>query len=216
MAWAGVADGTRAVVVDLPGSAAVMAGVKLASAGYRPVPLFNAIPDPAEWPAKEGPISVRSSLVDVRPIVIALVQQVPDLAAMRLGAEAPPVFLLDANRRGGDNSSSPGGFDNRSVSLPTDFPSGNLMRSRGIRNVVVVQPTGREPQTDLSHTLRRWQESGIQILIKSMDETADALPLVVKRPSGFRLLWHNSLATIGLKHSPFGGFGGRLPFSSSG
>jgi len=31
------------------------------------------------------------------------------------------------------------------------------------------------------------------------------------RPGGFRSLWHNLMATFGLRRSPLGGFGGRLP-----
>jgi hypothetical protein len=103
-----------------------------------------------------------------------------------------------------------------SISLPTDFPSANLLRSRGITRVVVVQPKSILPDPDLCHTLRRWQDAGLPILLKSLEEAGAPVPVIVNRPLGFRLLWHNFLATIGLKRSPFGGFGGRLPVPSAG
>jgi len=78
MTWASTADGTTAIVVDLPGSAAVAAGLKLASLGYRPVPLFNAISDSAPWTAATVPSLFPSSAVNVHPIVSALVQRAPD------------------------------------------------------------------------------------------------------------------------------------------
>ena len=37
-----------AVVVDLPGSLGVHAGLELAEKGLRPIPLYNAIPAPAQ------------------------------------------------------------------------------------------------------------------------------------------------------------------------
>ena len=79
-----------------------------------------------------------------------------------------------------------------------------------------MQATTFPLQTDLAHTLRRWQEGGISILIKSLDTAGDPRPINVGRPSGFRLLFYNFLATLGLKRSPFGGFGGRLPMPSAG
>jgi hypothetical protein len=216
MAWAAVADGSKAIVVDLPGRASVAAGMMLAAMGYRPVALFNAIPDADEWPIRSDASEITPALVDVRPIVIALTQSTRALAMLLLAPDAPPAFLLDANRRGGASIRRPGCFDNRSVSLPTDFPSANLFLSRGIRGVIVVQPTGRQPQVDLAHTLRRWQEAGVQIFINPLDETGGPFPITFNRPSGFKLLWYNFLATIGLKRSPFGGFGGRLPSPSAG
>ena len=38
------APGSTAIVVDLPGEEGVMWGLKLAGLGYRPVPLYNALP----------------------------------------------------------------------------------------------------------------------------------------------------------------------------
>ena len=107
-------------------------------------------------------------------------------------------------------------FDNRSISLPTDFPSANLLLSRGIRRIILVQAHFTDPQADLSHTLRRWQEAGLTILAVAIDEPAAPRPITIRRPTAFRLLWYNLLAKLGLKPNPLGGFGGRLPMPSSG
>jgi hypothetical protein len=107
-------------------------------------------------------------------------------------------------------------FDNRSISLSTDFPSFNLMMSRGIARVVLVQPTARLPQADLSHTLRRWQDGGIEILAVELDRQGPPHPIVVHTPHAFKVLWYNVMATLGLKRSPLGGVGGLLPFPSAG
>ena len=38
------ADGTTAIVVDLPSAEGVQLGLALAARGFRPVPLYNAVP----------------------------------------------------------------------------------------------------------------------------------------------------------------------------
>jgi hypothetical protein len=206
MNWTGAADGKTGMVLDLPGADAVGAALPLALMGYRPVPLYNGCPSPLG----------KAALVDVDAILAGLVAGVSHLLQVRLPENAPPVFLLDHNRRTAGCPALPGAFDNRSISLPTDFPSGNLMLSRGIRRIILVQATAQLPQADLSHTLRRWQEAGIQILAKDLDNAAEPYPIEVKRPGNFKTLWYNVLATLGLRSSPLGGFGGMLPVPSAG
>jgi hypothetical protein len=111
---------------------------------------------------------------------------------------------------------TPGRFDNRSVSLPTDFPSGNLILSKGIRRAIVVQRSGGPPQEDLAHTLRRWQQAGIRIELKAWDAAGAPVPSEVRQPWLFRALWHRLIVTAGLRRNPLGGFGGTLPEPSSG
>jgi hypothetical protein len=214
--WAPTADGQHVVVVDLPGHVGVVVGLALARLGYQPVPLYNACGDPSGWYSDPQAPEVCSALVDVRPIATALARGTVDLAAMSIRRDAPPAFLLDSRRQTGDGLLSPGRFDNRSVSLPTDFPSANLLISRGVKRSIVVQTPVGQPQSDLSHTLRRWQEAGIQILVRSEASGGLPVPVVVKRPSMFRSLWHSMMATLGLRRSPLGGFGGRLPVPGSG
>src|SRR5579872_4155178 len=201
VSWAVDPNRATAVIVDLPGVQGVPLALSLAAIGYRPVPLYNACPAP------QGDVA----LVNVRPIMIALASGASSLRALDLAAEAPPAFLLDSQRNVPLVTAAPGMFDNRSISLPTDFPSADFLGSRRIHRVVLVQPGRTEPQADLSHTLRRWQEAGLSLLEIATDQPDVPRPITVNRPSSFRLLWYNLLAKAGFKANPLGGFGGRLP-----
>jgi hypothetical protein len=107
-------------------------------------------------------------------------------------------------------------FDNRSVSLPTDFPSANFLIAQRIARVIVLATTA-EPQEDLSHTLLRWQQAGIAIeMVSPLAPELVPMPITVRKPPMFRMLWQRILATAGLRRSPLGGFGGVLPIPSSG
>jgi hypothetical protein len=205
VSWGADSNRATAMVVDLPGIQGVTLALSLAEIGYRPVPLYNACPEPVG----------DTAIVDVRPIMIALATSASSLVGLNLPTDAPPAFLLDANRNPGA-AALPGQFDNRSISLPTDFPSANLLLSRGIRRVILVQPLRTEPQADLSHTLRRWQDAGLTIVALATQEPASLQPMTIPRPKAFRLLWYSLLAKLGLQSNPLGGFGGQLPMPSSG
>src|SRR5689334_20476464 len=125
--WLPSASQKVALVIDCPGALSVSLGLAAASAGYRPVPLFNALPGSAATiavPSKDPaapPTRYPIAMVEVWPIVSALLFATPPLAAMKLPADAPPAFLLDSNRRVGVGPVIPNRFDNRSVSFVTDF-----------------------------------------------------------------------------------------------
>jgi len=215
------ADGTTVVIIDLPGAAGIEAGVALADAGYQPVPLYNSVPWPASGTAPAG----GAVAVDMAPVMAALLSATSRLRGLRLRGDAPPAFLLDARRRVGDPGAlEPPGFDNRSVSLPTDFPSANLLLSCGLRRVAVVQPRDEQPQADLAHTLRRWQEAGMEIGVMGVGLAAEGAgppatplrPIVVQKPKWYRHLWHAAIVRLGLRPNRLGGFGGLLPDPSGG
>jgi hypothetical protein len=224
------AGGTTAVVLDLPGDLGVWAAVYLAAYGYRPVPLYNAVPFPTwfraafQWPAEaaeppaEGPPYARSQVAvcDLVPILSALYFATPNLGRCRIAPDAPPAFMLDAQRSVGTVSPQPGLFDNRSISLPTDFPSANRLQSHGLRRIVLVQHFSLSPKPDLSHTLLRYQQAGMEIAAVTLEEPAELKPIAVARPPLFRKLWHRFQATIGFRRHPLGGFGGTLPMESTG
>lgn len=203
--WAPKADGHTAIVLDLPKDSGVWIGLSLAQRGFRPVPLYNAAPGPPD-----------SSLVDVWPIVHALAGGTELLHRCRPPWGAPPAFLLDANRRGAGAIALPGRYDNRSISFPTDFPGAYLLLSRGIRRALLVVESGAHPQADLAHTLRRWQEAGIEIHLLSLISGLPAGLIEVKRPAFYGWVWHRLLTTFGLRRNPLGGFGGTLPEPSAG
>jgi hypothetical protein len=195
-----------ALVLDLPGAEGVAVGVALARRGYRPVPLYNAHPGPAG-----------ASAIDVASIAAALVAAVAPLRMAKIPLDTPPAFLLDANRRYGARVLWPGMFDNRSVSFPTDFPSGAMLVSRGIRRAILVLRGAVKPQADLAHTLRRWQAAGVSVLaidLASADKAA--VTCEMSKPSRLTLWWHVLTAAMGLRRNPLGGFGGRIPEPSAG
>jgi len=190
---------SMAIVLDLPGAMGVDVAVELAQLGYRPVPLYNAIP--GLW-----------EIVDVSSVARAIRTRTEELAAIQLPFNAPPAFLLDVNRRGGDVKGTPGKFDNRSICFPTDFPSAAFMCAQGITSALLLTLSDHEPEADLSHTLVRWQEAGLPILAASLAEGGKPRPITVTRPSRFRGLWYGWLAALGFRRSPLGGYGGLVPY----
>ncbi len=194
-------DGHTALVLDLPGVEAVVIGLGLARRGYRPVPLFNG---------SDGP----SPLIDVWPIARHLLVGTAELAGTNLPADAPPAFLLDAERM--KPMPHVNRFDNRWVVLPQDFPSATMLRSHGIERVVLVQEGARAPAADLAHVLRRWQEGGVALRLLDISRGGEAVELEVKKPAWYRSLWWGIVALAGLRRSNVGGFGGMVPEQTSG
>ncbi len=158
-----------AIVVDLPGIESVGAGLALASLGYRPVPLFNAMPSP-------------QAVVPLGEIVQALVFGARALGDKGLPADARPAFLLDSRRHGGNAPPGPGEYDNRSVVFETDFPSAARLREAGIRSVVVVRSGPLPASHDLAPILAAWQGSGLRLELLRADAPAAACPIHVRRP----------------------------------
>jgi len=197
-----------AVILDLPAADAVAFAPALAEAGYRPVPLYNAAP--ALPPAPGG------AALDVMPILRALRAAAPLLAALGVPDDAPPAFLLDARRSVGSTRPRPGVFDNRSISLPSDFPSAAFLQSHDVRQVLLVQATQIKPQSDLAHTLLRYQRAGLPVRARSLANEGASQPIRIARPSWFRSTLHHLVAQLGFHRSRLGGFGGELPEGSSG
>ena len=207
------ASSDTVLVIDLPGMDSVQIGLALAAQGYQPVPLYNAIPGPS---SRLDPSLSTAAVVDLGPVAAALWQGAARLRQASLLPESPPAFLLDWNRRGSALNPSPGQFDNRSVSFTTDFPSANFLLSHGLRRVVLVQPIGEQPQSDLAHTLKRWQDQGLAMELRLAAAPEMALPLQIERPSWFGWVCQRVLAGFGLRRSGIGGFGGWVPQASSG
>jgi hypothetical protein len=191
-----------AVVVDLPAAQGVAYEVKLAERGYRPVPLYSAAP----WAGR----SLVSEVVNVRPILLALALGATSLSQLRLAPDAPPAFLLDANRRTGHKKPGSADFDNRSISLPTDFPSAGFLARRGIGQALLIQSTGTQPQADVVHTLGRWDRQGIGLVSRPLDGTGDAAAIHVKLPGPATRFFHGLFAGMGFRRNALGGFGGEI------
>lgn len=196
-------DAATAFILDLPGAQAAELGLALARTGYRPVPLFNTADHPA-------------ALVNVRPILDQLKVGAEEIRSLGIRPGAPPAFLLDAERSTAAPR-TPGKFDNRWIVFPQDFPSATFLRSQGIHRAVLLQKKarGEQPQPDLSHVLRRWQEAGIEIYLQDPSADEPPRPLTVQRPSSFRSLAYRAFALMGLRRNSAGGFGSIIPVPSS-
>ncbi len=214
--WSPPPEERVVLVLDLPGAEGVLAGVALAAKGYRPVPLYNAVPMPSAEPIFE-PLTGRAvAAVNVLPIMNALRNGAGLVLARNLPCDAPPVFLLDANRRGEGRKMQPDEFDNRSVCFTTDFPSANFLLAHGIQRVLLVQRTRGQPQSDLAHPLLRWQEAGLGLERIQFEFPRRPEPLVVRRPSWYGAMFQRALAAVGLRRADTGGFGAWVPDSSAG
>jgi hypothetical protein len=203
--------GQVALIVDLPGEDGVAWGLQLARVGYRPIPLYNALPFPPS--EKMFPASRPECTVDVVPIFAALHRETAALKEIHLAANAPPAFLLDADRRIARKDPEPGIFDNRSVCFSTDFPSAEFLSSRQIRQAIILQ-RGSDVAGDLLLVLLEWQKAGIQLLRKDPMEAAPPKPVVVEPPSFLRRLWYRISVALSLRRGELGGFGGIVESAS--
>jgi hypothetical protein len=192
IAWPPRADSGAMLVVDLPGEAGVLEGLALAKLGYRPVPLYNGVYDPDH----------KAMIVNVSGVAAALFRGASMLPP--LPPDAPPAFLLDANRMKGFGK-EPGKYDNRWCVFPQDMPSASALAQNGIRRVVVRADA---VQNDLAHILRRYQEGGIEI---ALNDGQGERGLSQARPSGFRSLFYRARALAGLSRNAAGGFGDWIP-----
>jgi len=144
--------GGTAIIVDLPGVSSVETGLGLAQSGFRPVPLYNGIHE-----AKNGGLR---DAVDNTAIINALKTGVNALRYIDMHTNAPPVFLLDANR---DTPilDTEDVYDNRwNVDLD-DMPDAAYMRAQRISKVIVW--TDRGIQDDLRPILDSYREAGIHV-----------------------------------------------------
>lgn len=203
---------SSALVLDFPQEDGVLCAIKLAEFGYRPVPLYNALPFPVSEKGTDRSLRSKTA-VEVEPILSALVSNADALSRAKLKPDSPPAFLLDADRRLARRELRPGIFDNRSVCFITDFPSAEFLQTHGISNVVVAT-TASDFADDLREVLISWQRGGLQILHKNINNRAKPDLVVVKPPSFLESLWFRLSVALGLKKSEIGGFGKILSVGS--
>jgi hypothetical protein len=204
--WKPASTHRPALVVDLPGLESIGLALDLLRLGYRPVPLFNACPDTGGIE-----LEVAREVVPAQPLLSALLQVTDHLKSAALAPDAPPAFLLDANRLGMDKPIGPGVFDNRWVVFPTDFPSANFLAAQGILGVQVVH-RGELPG-DLLDVLQIWQRQGISLSQIDLEATGAPGPLTWSRmwASGLSRLARRLWVLMSLRRNPRGGFGGLVP-----
>jgi hypothetical protein len=202
-----------AVVLDLPNVIGVAHALSLAARGYRPVPLYNALPIPA---GALAPGKSATAAVDVLPIMAMLKFSAESLAALKLPPGAPPVFMLDSRRMEIWGQALSSYFDNRSVCFPTDFPSADFLLAHGIERVLLVQKQASDPATDLRLVMRRWQEKGIRLERASLDKPGAKLHFEIPKPRWLASLVHKLFVRLNLRRTGSGSFGDWMPDASAG
>jgi len=211
MKWVPPSAEKVALVLDLPSAEGVLMGIALADFGYHPVPLYNALPSPTD-----DITGTATASVNVLPILTALSSGTERLVQVNLPSDSPPAFLLDASRSGDERNMKVGDFDNRSISFPSDFPSANFLAAHGIQRVILIQKDRLEPQSDLAHSLRRWQDGGLRLERLRLDLPLAPEPFEVARPPWYGQMFQRMLSSIGFRRAGGGGFGAWLPDSSTG
>jgi len=202
VAWFGEFREDTAIILDLPGYTGIEKAIAFAKIGYRPVPLYNGVnPKPSE--VKIG------TEVKTDDLAKLLFQATPDLASINIAPDAPPVFMLDATRKGkGKAPSTPGIYDNRWNIFAQDLPSADFLRSRGIRNIMVVHP-GSTIETDLEHVLYRYAEK--KVFKFSRYDGFTVKPLSVQKPKAYKNAAYRLMVMLGLRRNAAGGFGLLIP-----
>jgi hypothetical protein len=202
--------GGTAIVVDLPSLESIGLGLELARLGYRPVPLFNACPSPPGFLGEVVP-----EVVPVTPLLSALVQAVDRLKSADLPGDAPPAFLLDANRLGGEKPIVPGRFDNRWVVFATDLPSARFLVLCQITAVELIHRGA--PGEDLLDVLGDWNRAGIPLWHTDLDQPGTPTALIVPGTwlLGLSRLARRLWALLSLRRNLRGGYGGIVPESES-
>lgn len=191
--WMPRAEPAVAIVVDLPGAEGVREGLALARAGYRPVPLYNGVRGPG------------ATLVAVEEVEDALRGGAELLARLKLPPDAPPAFLLDANRMR-SSGKRPGLYDNRWCVFPQDMPSAAFLSRQGVRGVLVRANTLAD---DLRHVLHRYAEHGLALMHHDGNAQRDVTREV--KPRRFKELFYRFTVLMGLRRNAAGGFGGIIP-----
>ena len=188
-----------AVIVDVAGARSVLIGLALTQSGYRPVPLYNSGISPF-------------MIIDMKAIAEALLSGLDIMRRSNLRPDAPPAFLLNADRMDhGPRALTPGSYDNRWCVVPQDFPSASYLSAAGINQVLLVADRVRD---DITHVLCRYQDAGLT-LRHMADVGATSVRLVVKPPSFYRSFLYRLGVFAGLRRNSAGGFGGLVPHSNS-
>jgi hypothetical protein len=214
LSWLPPARDRVSLVVDLPGSGGVHFGLALARLGYRPVPLFNARLPPET--GVTGAPTTEIAVVRVEPILAALTRGAEPLRGSPPPLDAPPAFLIDADRQATHTAPLPGAFDNRSVVFVTDFPSAATLARHGISRAVLVRERPGPIGSDLRYALQVWQQAGVRLELKVLSEPGPPAPLSLPRARWWSGLRHRFMELFGFWRTESGDFGGYIPHPSNG
>jgi hypothetical protein len=204
--WKAVKSSDVAIVVELPGTESVIAGLHLAKFGYRPILLFNACPYALDASVTDFSTGDAPALVDVMGIMRAVERNTEALRLMSLPESAPPAFLLDSNRSRGPLFPSVGVFDNRSIVRESDLPSADVLKSAEIHRIVLLR-TKDALSRDLHPIVLSWQDGGLQIQTQVYGEEWNPVNYTVKQRNLAAVLFGKLLMWVAFRTNSLGSFG---------
>ena len=142
---------STAIIVDLPNTQSVEAGIFLLQHGYRPIPIYNGTME------QNGVMAT----TDNKSIQSALIWGVVALSNIKLPDDAPPAFLTDTNRlqRHKANESV---FDNSWDVYHQDLPTEDYFLNNGIEKIIVVS---NKLSKDLKDIFAEYPHKKIQIFL---------------------------------------------------
>jgi len=210
--WLPSRSSETAFVVDLPGQETIECGIALAARGYRPVPVIDGSPGPdlhglilELMPSSTTERMRSTSVIDMRPLCRALCQRGQQLASLPLEPDSPPAFLLDSLRMGNTRNPDNRLFDNRWMTHPQDFPSGEFLQKCGIRKVVLIVNNSHLPLLDdLARVLSQWEKSAIALERVSLIPNGRPAAFTANKPPWFRDVWYSLLSRLGLRRRYWG------------
>lgn len=141
-----------AIIVDLPGTQSVEAGIWLATQfGYRPIPIYNGV----------QPQKGARATSDNHSILGALVWGASILSEVKLNDDAPPAFLTDSNRLQRYKSDF-SVFDNSWDVYHQDLPTEDFLLQHGIHNILIIS---NKYAKDLKRIFREHPKKKLSIYI---------------------------------------------------
>lgn len=186
-----------AVLIDVPGEAAVSWALALGRKGLRPVFAINTSSAPSE-------------LVPMDAVKVALAAGARFGACFPTGPGLMPAFVLDS-RRPGDRGSLPGCFDNRWTLFASDLPSGADLLGARVRRVVLVRQG--EVLGDVEEVLREYQRQGLELLCLDVDATLGLARMTLRERGWFGRAIANIRRRVSLTRRADGSYGHRVPIA---
>jgi hypothetical protein len=201
-----------AIILDLPGALTVAYAGHLARVGWQPVPLFN------NWPHPQA-------LVDMQPVLEALLYYSPWAQESRTVEPRGPVFMLD-RRRFGKRQPQPNDFDNRYFHPESDLPGVGLIKKwcQGkVRYIAPAAPDGSPPHgpvesDDMNPLLLHYAKYlDVEVALARSDQWSISAPQrIMFRPRKTPLNTVKDPMFSGYRRNAAGGFGKLVPEPSSG
>lgn len=143
-----------AVVVDMPGTGSINAGICLAKEGFRPIPIYNGVIEEEN----------SKSVVDNQSVSAGLLWMAKELLNIEISDDAMPAFLLDSNRLI-QYKSKISVYDNSWDVYRQDMPSADYLKSNSVKKILLIS---ERISGDLRKILLAYSKAGIEIYLKKI------------------------------------------------